>query len=115
MLLYSIASGVCCAGIVLLIGVVGAMIVTKAFSGSLLRIFSPHNGDGWPMIFMALYSLLAITAGPTAFFLLGYQQVDWFVTILSCFLAYVFGWVGFGVLSGVTQSAYMRKMARYNH
>jgi hypothetical protein len=115
MWLYSVASGVSCAGAFLMIGVVGAMLITKAFSGSLFGVFNPRNGIGWPLIFMAIYGVLSIAVGPITAILLGYQQVDWFVLLISVFVAYGFAWSIYGVLHGLSEKTYRRKLTRqYN-
>ena len=99
-----------CAGLFLLISVAGAMLISRAFSGSAFSIFSPSSGGGWPLILIGIYTVLACASGPTAMVLLGYQQVDWFILLLSIFLAYVFGWILFGVANSLSQKVYMKKV-----
>jgi len=83
MLLYSIASGVSCVGVLLIIYIAMLMFVINAFSGFAMTIFKFNHQVKWSMIFLATFAVFGTIAGITTVITLGYQPVDLFVVVIT--------------------------------
>lgn len=101
MLLYSIASGVSCAGVLLGVAVVMIMLIQSAFVGDALSVFRTVYGIAWPMIFLAVFAFGSTTWGLATVIMLGYQPVDLFVTVIAGIITFGFAWAVNGMLHEV--------------
>jgi hypothetical protein len=90
MLLYSVASGVSCTGVLLFVVVVIIMLVQNAFAGYPFKIFKSQYGYEWKMIFLAVFAVASAAWGLTTVITLGYQPIDLFVAFFASILAFAF-------------------------
>jgi hypothetical protein len=114
LLLYSIACGVGCAGIVLLASIAVIMLYQSKVAGAPFRVFKTAYGFEWSMIFMAVFGIAGTAWGLSTAIMLGYRPVDLFVTIISAILAYATGWIIAGSLNDVGRRKYP-KQPRHIH
>ncbi|MFZ1301529.1 MAG: hypothetical protein WAQ27_03040 [Candidatus Microsaccharimonas sp.] len=102
MLLFSIAMGVGCVGVLILAVVVCLMIFEAGLNGDPIRVFGHFgrfgSGPRWGMIFLAVAAVLYTAAGVTGFIVLGYQPIDFFVTVIAAIVAFVIALIGRGLL-----------------
>jgi len=83
MLLYSIACGVSCVGVLFILIVAYLMFIHAQFAGYPLGLFKTRYGFEWGTLFLATFAIFGTTAGIATVVSLGYQPVDPFVLIIT--------------------------------